>query len=358
MAHRGYDERNRRELSLYDRRVEQLLPDYFPLEYPKFVSFIKAYYEWLETEDSPAELIDHLFETKDISETDLTLLEFLEDELLLGESYFQGFADKRGAAKISNRLYRSKGSKLSIQQFFKSFFNEDPTVEYTKEKIFTLNDSIIGPESFKYITDDKLYQTYAILIKVGLPFSSWKEVYKLFVHPAGFYVEGQILVVEEVGLGAAPFDGYDQMDSAGPLDPPVALVAADAESFFTADQGNNSFAVFDSSLTGGIGEVKLDLDRFHIQQFQNITLDPLATFTPTTLKMMGGFVVAGKKLGYKPTGTPGVDYDSSYVPSFPSFDMDSSNDPDAILGSDLDFSADSAPTTDVYLGGLTTFDRN
>lgn len=359
MAHIGYKDLNRRELTLYDRRIEQLLPDYFSQEYPQFITFLKKYYEWNSTDDSPAELLEHLFETKDVSETDVTLLEFLEDELLLGESYFQGFKDKRSAAKISNRLYRSKGSKLSIQQFFKTFFDEDPDVEFTKEKIFKLNESEIGPESFKYITDDKLYQTYALLIKVGLPFSSWKEIYKLFVHPAGFYVEGQIQAVEEVGLGGSPFDGYDQMDSAGPLNPAIALVEAFSDiSTLSADQGMNSYAVFDSSTTGGIGEVKLDLDRFHYQQFKDITIDPLATFTPTTLKMMGGFVVAGKKLGYKPSGAPGVDYDSSYVPSFPSFDVEASSDPDAILGSDPDFSSDSAPATLEYRAGLTTFDRN
>ena len=126
MSHRGYTEKNRREISLYDRRVREILPDNFPLEYPKFIQFLETYYEYLESTDSPAELVDHLFESKDITETDEVLLGFMEDELLLGESYFQGFKDKRAAAKISSSLYKSKGSKLSIQQFFRKFYQQDP----------------------------------------------------------------------------------------------------------------------------------------------------------------------------------------------------------------------------------------
>jgi hypothetical protein len=185
----------RRELNLREYRITEALPDYIVQEFPKLVSFLKAYYQFENTAESPSRLIDDLFETRDITKSDLTLLQFIEDELLLGQSYFQGFPDKRSAAKFSNTLYRSKGTKYSIQQFFRMFFNIDPDIIYTKEQVFTVGESNIGPESQRYITDDKLYQQFALLIKSELPLSQWEQVYKLFVHPAGMYLGSEVQIV-------------------------------------------------------------------------------------------------------------------------------------------------------------------
>jgi hypothetical protein len=367
MAHFGYKENNRRELTLYDRKIKEVLPDHFIQDYPQFITFLEKYYEWIESEESPAELVHHLFETKDIVETDLSLLGFLEDELLLGESYFQGFVDKRGAAQIASNLYKSKGSKLAIQQFFRSFFGEDPDIEYTSEKVFNLNSSEIGPLSNRFITDDKLYQTFAILIKIGIPITVWREVYKLFVHPAGFYLAGQIQAVGEAAFGGTPFDGYDLMDSAGRISTPVVSLI-DSASFtkLTADQSETShYAIYDSTYTGGLGKVKVHLDRYHIDQFEDFSLDPLARFTPTTLKTLGGFVVPGERDAYAGVdgnnaliGTIGVDYDSSYVtPKIASFDMDSSTNVDQIGNSNIDFSIDSDVSLTTFMGTFGTFDR-
>lgn len=189
---------NRRALSLQDTHsVKEVLPAYFLTEYPKLVSFLEAYYEYEDAENSPARLIHELFVARDITATDIKLLSFIEDELLLGQQYFEGFDNKRAAAKYSNTLYRSKGTLYSIQQFFRTFFSISPDVVYTKEQVFTVGESEIGAESQRYLTDDKLFQKYAILIKAGLPISEWREEYKLFVHPAGMYIGGELQIVSE-----------------------------------------------------------------------------------------------------------------------------------------------------------------
>ena len=189
---------NRRALSLQDTHsVKEVLPAYFLTEYPKLVSFLEAYYEQEDADNSPARLIHELFVARDITATDIKLLSFIEDELLLGQQYFEGFDNKRAAAKYSNTLYRSKGTLYSIQQFFRTFFSISPDVVYTKEQVFTVGESEIGAESQRYLTDDKLFQKYAILIKAGIPISEWREEYKLFVHPAGMYIGGELQIVSE-----------------------------------------------------------------------------------------------------------------------------------------------------------------
>ena len=203
MSNKDYTKRDnfRRDYMYTDHAlIDQVLPDYFKADYPKLSKLLTAYYEFLDSSQSPAELVHDVILNRDISANDSDLLSFIEDELLLGQSYFEGFDNKRAAAKYSNTLYRSKGTLYSLQQFFRTFYGIAPEIKYTKEDVFKVGEtsSKIGPESLKYITNDKLYQTYALLVKAELPISEWREAYKLFVHPAGMYVGGEVLLEGEV----------------------------------------------------------------------------------------------------------------------------------------------------------------
>jgi len=220
MSHRSFVDKKRREINLSKYEVKSVLPEHFQEDYPKLVTFLEKYYEQLDS-DSPVELLKHLYEKKDIIATDVDLLQYIEDELLLGQAYFQGFSNPRAASEFASTLYRAKGSKFSIEQFFRMFYNEDPDVVYGKDLIFKLNDSAseIGVTTDKRITNNKLYQIFAILIKIGLPVSDWESIYKLFVHPSGMYLEGLVQIVNEADLEV------DNMPDVIPsLDAPIAVV--------------------------------------------------------------------------------------------------------------------------------------
>lgn len=205
--HNKFIDKKRRFINFRDAQVDHILPEHFAASYPKFISLLENYYDFQDQNNS-TELLNHLFAARDVNETDITLLNFIEDELLLGESYFLGFTtggenkavELRAAANFSNILFRSKGSKFAIEWFFRSFYGEEVEVLYPKENVFQVgvSDSLIGPDSLKYITDDKLYQTFALLIRVGIPISKWREVFKLFAHPAGMYLAGEVFLVDEV----------------------------------------------------------------------------------------------------------------------------------------------------------------
>lgn len=212
---------NRRATSVVEKKhVENVLPEYFHTEYPKFAKFLEAYYDYADSDVSPAKLIDELFLSRDITQVDIDLLSYIEDELLLGQQYFEGFNNKRAAATYSSTLYKAKGTKYSIEQFFRVFFNEDVVVEYPKENVFIVGNthdlekekenanagltyspeiviqgSKIGPNEQKYLTNDRLYQTYALLIKTALSTDVWRDTYKLFVHPAGMYFGSEVQIV-------------------------------------------------------------------------------------------------------------------------------------------------------------------
>ena len=208
---------NRRDINLREPQIESVLPSHVLQEYPKFVSFLKNYFDFEEQNTSLSRFLNNMFETRDVSQTDIDLLNFFEDEYLLGQNYFQGFEDKRTAVKYSSYLYRAKGTKYSIQQFFKTFFSIEPDVVYTKQYIFTLNDSKIGAESARYITDNKLYQTYAVQIRSELSVAQWRDAYKLLAHPAGMYLGGLTQIV-----GTASMDAL-QYDPGEAIKPPIVL---------------------------------------------------------------------------------------------------------------------------------------
>jgi hypothetical protein len=187
-----------------------VLPEYYQERYPKLITFLEKYYDWADSDVSPSHLIQDLFLARDISQSPTELLDFLEDELLLGQEYFGGFQNKRAAAKFSNIFYRSKGTKFSIEQFFNAFFGIDVDVEYPKSQRFIVGESEVGFESQRFLTNAELYQVFAVLIKSELPLSDWNDVYKLFVHPAGVYLGAQLQVVSVA-------DATPGTDSATPL---------------------------------------------------------------------------------------------------------------------------------------------
>jgi len=213
---------NRRELDVPDYKVKEVLPEFFRESYPKLISLLDNYYEFEDSDQSPSRLLNDLYRSRDITQTDMKLLSFIEDELLLGQSYFEGFQDKRAAAKYSNILYRSKGTKYSIQQFFRTFFGIDPEIIYTKENVFKVGNSQIGTESQRFLTDNKLYQTFAIQIKAEKAFSEWKDTYKLFAHPAGMFVGAEIQLVTSV-------TDLMEADSSKAADPPPVVIENTAD---------------------------------------------------------------------------------------------------------------------------------
>jgi hypothetical protein len=253
--HKGFIDKNRRFFNLRQMQVENVLPEHFAQYYPKFITLLSKYYEWQET-DKSTELINHLFASRDINETDFTLLSYIEDELLLGDAYFEGFGDdeaeKRAAANFSNILFRSKGTKFAIEWFFRSFYNVDAEVLYPKENVFQVSDlnSTLGPSSLRYLTDDKLYQTYALLVRVGIPISKWKDVFKLFAHPAGMYLGGEVLLSDVKNIVTAlPLN--DSVVTQGNI--PSYSLAASASS---VDEGQSlDFTVTGINIANGLDAV-------------------------------------------------------------------------------------------------------
>jgi hypothetical protein len=134
-------ENNRLYSRLDKYPVNETLPGHFESEYPKLIEFLEKYYRHSH-ETGPAQYLKELDYKRDFVAAQDDLLRFFSQELLLGRDYFDRFVDKQTAIQTSNLLYRSKGTKYSIQQFFRVFFGFDVDIRYGRDEVFILGDPL------------------------------------------------------------------------------------------------------------------------------------------------------------------------------------------------------------------------
>lgn len=247
---------NRRELEFQQSHVGTVFPEHYATEYPKLTSLMEAYYKFLDSDQADfGNQIKSLSKSRDIGQTAESNLTFIEDELLLGQNYLQGILDQRTGAELSNNFYRTKGSKFSIERFFRAFFNTDPTIVYGKDLTFNIGETNIGPESGKFIQDDKIYQFWGILIKTGVPVADWLDMYKLFVHPGGMYVGAAVEIVAEATFGMQGFFYLNDQDTT-----PVQVGGE-------ANLGMSQFGETLAKVTHGAERYRLRTDNMSFEDF-------------------------------------------------------------------------------------------
>ncbi len=272
MAHKN-ENLGRRPIDFHNRVVKEALPEYFTDDNLTLVNFLEDYYNFLDSDTvhSFDTEIKDLNNLRDITETPSEYLNQIIYEL--GSKLENGnlFTDARFTARRFAEHYRQKGSRKAIEEFFRAFFQQDVEVEYPKKDIFTVGEDKIGFDSQKFIQNYARYQIFSILIKVGLGVPTYRELYKKFAHPAGFYFEGIVAVEGEADLG------FNSM--------PISV--ADSAQTTIISQATNvitSASSYTSLLDSGGTNVRADLNQL-VSLYQ--------TFTPAQL---GGFYTSIKEL--------------------------------------------------------------
>lgn len=195
------DALNRVPPNFISSKVKDILPEHFTTDYPNLVEFLEAYYDYMENDDQGfSYFISSLYQARDLNSTLLNQLNNILFEIGAGSNNLEFKLNPRLIAKLFANFYREKGSANSAKLFFRGFFDEEIEIEYPKRNIFIVNESLLGPDSLRFIQDDKRYQIHSILIKSGVPISKWEALYKKFVHPAGWYLAGDVFVENTVNL--------------------------------------------------------------------------------------------------------------------------------------------------------------
>ena len=249
------------------RKVREALPEFYTSEFPTLVTFLEKYYDFLDSADGTHAFGDdtrRIFATKDIRETPTDRLDNYVTELSGGLKSGDIFSDTRYALTRLAELTKLKGSRFVMEEFFRLFYQQRAEVVYGKESMFIVGDSAsqIGVESLRYIQNDELYQTFGLLIKTGISVNNWSELYKKYVHPAGFYFAGQVVSdAEAVNPVLAPLSIADSAD-------PVIIGEATISSI-------GSFTQLTSLIDSDGFEVRQsDLNEL-VQNYSNIPLSQL-----------------------------------------------------------------------------------
>tara|TARA_R110000868_G_scaffold382366_1_gene648938 strand:- start:16884 stop:17867 length:984 start_codon:yes stop_codon:yes gene_type:complete len=261
---------NRRNRNFTTSKVKEVLPEHYTSDYPNLVKFLDYYYDWMETDINHGfdNTLHNLYKLRDLSETDLVLLNQIFKEIGQGSISADYFTDPRQVASLLSNFYKIKGSLYSAEGFFRAFYREQPQIVYPKNSLFIVGESQLGPESLKYMQNGALYQVLSVLVKSATPIGKWRDLYKSFVHPSGFYLGSEVIV-----------EGFTDLNM---YSMPLAILDEDAGTFsidtFTSFAEFNTFssitAIYPDGGDADSSDERLDLNAI-VSLYQTVTIEQL-----------------------------------------------------------------------------------
>lgn len=143
--------------------VQGQVPEFVREDYPKFISFLKAYYEFLENE----RLVDGISQSNNLTEI-LKRLRYIGDVDasldLFEEQFYNTFlpllpkdtvVDKAFLVKNVLPLYQSKGTPESFQYLFRLLFGQEIEIEQPRDRVLRASDG-------KWVVENVLRTSTAI----------------------------------------------------------------------------------------------------------------------------------------------------------------------------------------------------
>lgn len=118
--------------------VSSQLPEFLRNDYPLFVSFIEAYYRYLEQDQQALEIVQNALSYNDIDRTASTFVNYFLKNYAKHVPLTTAL-NKKFLVKRINDLYESKGSELSFKLLFSLLY--DVTVEQSHPYDFVLRPS-------------------------------------------------------------------------------------------------------------------------------------------------------------------------------------------------------------------------
>lgn len=115
------------------------MPDFIKENYPLFIAFTEAYYEWLEETGNLFTGISDLLSYRDIDETLEQFLSHFQNEFLLNIPNYV-LANKRLLVKYIKDFYRARGSEKSYKLLFRILYDEDVEFYYPKKDLLKPSD--------------------------------------------------------------------------------------------------------------------------------------------------------------------------------------------------------------------------
>jgi len=166
----------------------------------------------------PSYVMNTIEEAMDIDRNGLNYLELMQKEIAATVPRALT-VNKRNLYKQIIDFYKLRGSRDSIEIFFRLLFNDTAEVEFPFDKTlipssgaWDVNSSL--PRGGQYLDnkgflsdsiklhDSFRFQKFSYLIKSGINVSDWEHAFDRLVHPSGFIYFSEILIFLELIQGA------------------------------------------------------------------------------------------------------------------------------------------------------------
>lgn len=149
------------------QQIERQFPAIYREDGPELVSFVKAYYEWMEdTNNQSTHVARRMFEYRDIDTTLDSMLLFFKNKYMADMPYTPETV--RFIVKNILDMYRRKGSDEGLRLFFRMFYNTSISISYPGGAMLrpSASEWFVGrylqlfpenPENFKNIIGKPIY---------------------------------------------------------------------------------------------------------------------------------------------------------------------------------------------------------
>ena len=122
--------------------VTSILPDYVVSDHPTFVSFVKAYFEFLGQQGNSRFAATTLETNVDIDKTLENFVSYFRDQYLHEfPKNLESGVDDRFLVKKIRHYYEEKGNPRSLDLLFRVLFGVSAEVEFPRDKIISLSDA-------------------------------------------------------------------------------------------------------------------------------------------------------------------------------------------------------------------------
>jgi hypothetical protein len=127
------------------QKTSLLIPSQLPAfvrdnpDYENFVLFLQAYYEWMEENGGVTDGSKNILTYADIDTTTTEFMDYFINDFL---PYFpkDALVNKTQAIKVARQLYQAKGTPSSFKFLFRTLYDSDFDLFYTKDAVLRASD--------------------------------------------------------------------------------------------------------------------------------------------------------------------------------------------------------------------------
>jgi hypothetical protein len=178
-------------------RVENLIPMQLRGDAAKFIEFMEDYYTFMNQYESPSQIISKANEQHDLDQIEEKYLEDIQSLLapyIPFNLYGNVIKDKKRFFRLLVRyFYTSRGSRQSIHDFFRIFFNEEVEIIENIDRTILLGGSDLVPGDSQSMMDQ--WGPYSYGIGTAVPVGNWYVPYKALVHPIGWRFFAYVVMI-------------------------------------------------------------------------------------------------------------------------------------------------------------------